>query len=298
MHLPLLKYAANMSLDSRRTIIEDLPALRDVIAKHDLSAQKSLGQNFLLDLNITDKIVREAVIRDGGDWSGVHAFEIGPGPGGLTRALLKSEVKKVTAVEFDSRAISALSGLVDAARGDLNIIQGDALKIDILPLGNEPRVIVANLPYNIATPLLIGWLKQIREDQKSYRSMSLMFQKEVADRIVARPNEKAYGRLAIISQWLCDVVIMYDLPPFAFTPPPKVNSAVVYFAPKALTGVQPSFPVVERITAMAFNQRRKMIRSSLKEYLPYIEKLGIDPTLRAENLSVNDYVGLAKMVEA
>lgn len=286
-----------MSLDQRKSAIEALPPLRQVIADHGLSAEKSLGQNFLLDLNITDKIVREAIMRDGSDWSGVHAFEIGPGPGGLTRALLKSDANKVTAIEFDLRAVNALSDLVDAAKGDLEVIKGDALNVDILSLGEAPRVIVANLPYNIATPLLIGWLAQIRENPDAYRSLSLMFQKEVADRIVAVPGDKAYGRLAIISQWLCRVDKMYDLPPSAFTPPPRVMSAVVHFAPKPQDDQQPNFSTVEKITALAFNQRRKMIRSSLKEYLPHIEALGIDPTQRAENLSVSDYVELARRVE-
>ncbi len=279
----------------RFQVIDDLSPLREVIDAHDLRAQKSLGQNFLLDMNITDKIVREAMNRDGGDWVGVHAIEVGPGPGGLTRALLKTTVKDVTAVEFDERAVNALQGLKDAAAGDLNIVQADALKTDMLEITDAPRVIVANLPYNVATPLLIGWLRQIRLSCSAYQCMALMFQKEVAERIVARSNTKAYGRLAVISQWLCDAHIMYDLPPHAFTPPPKVSSAVVFFKPKVLSDDAPFFNVVERVTAAAFNQRRKMIRSSLKDYLPAIEALGIDPTLRAENLTVQQYLDIAKL---
>ncbi len=277
----------------RRAAIEALPALRDIIAAHGLSAQKSLGQNFLLDMNITDKIVREAMLRDGGDWSGVHAFEIGSGPGGLTRSILKTDADKLTSIEFDKRAVLALQDLVIAAGGDLELLQQDALKTDLTQIAAAPRVIVANLPYNIATPLLIGWLKQIRADNNAYKSMSLMFQKEVADRICAAPNSKTYGRLAVITQWLCNVIKIYDLPPSAFTPPPKVMSAVVYFSPKVLGKNAPDFNMVERVTAAAFNQRRKMIRSSLKDYMEAIEALGIDPQKRAENLSVQDYINIA-----
>jgi 16S rRNA (adenine1518-N6/adenine1519-N6)-dimethyltransferase len=277
----------------RAEAVDALPPLREVIDAHDLRAQKSLGQNFLLDMNITDKIVREAMDRDGGDWSKAHAIEIGPGPGGLTRALLKSSLRSVTAVEFDERAVNALQSLKDAAFNDLHLHHGDALKVDLLNITDAPRVIVANLPYNVATPLLIGWLRQIRLDLDAYQSMALMFQREVAERIVAQPNTKAYGRLAVISQWLCGAQIMYDLPPHAFTPPPKVSSSVVFFKPKKLGENAPPFETVERITAAAFNQRRKMIRSSLRDYMPAIEMLGIDPTLRAENLTVQQYLDIA-----
>lgn len=280
-------------LVKRREAVEGLPPLRDVIAEYQLSAQKSLGQNFLLDMNITDKIVREACARDGNNWGGVHAFEIGPGPGGLTRSLLKSDVKKVTAIEFDKRAVEALSSLKNAAGSDLEIQNNDALKSDLSVIGDAPRVIVANLPYNIATPLLINWLKQIRDNQNIYQSMSLMFQKEVADRILAKPNTKAYGRLSVITQWLCDVTLLYDLPPSAFIPPPKVNSAVVHFAPKKLDDKAPIFKTVEQVTATAFNQKRKMVRSSLKNHIDALNALDIDPTKRAENLSVEDYLNIA-----
>ena len=280
-------------LPARIKAIEALPPLRDVIAQHGLSAQKALGQNFLLDMNITDKIVREALARDGDDWRGVHAFEIGPGPGGLTRSLLKSPAAKVSAIELDRRAVAALEGLVDAAQGDLDVLQCDALKEDLTTMADAPRVIVANLPYNIATPLLIGWLKQIRVDHNAYKSMTLMFQKEVADRMAAAVNTKAYGRLAIITQWLCQAQVIYDLPPSAFTPPPKVMSAVVHLTPRKLPADSPEFSAVERVTAAAFNQRRKMIRSSLKEYMPAIEALGIDPQCRAENLTVAEFLGIS-----
>ena len=285
------------SLILRRNSVEDLPPLREVISTYGLNAQKALGQNFLLDMNITDKIAREAMLRDGGSWEGVHAFEIGPGPGGLTRALLKSDAQHVTAIEFDFRAIGALSSLIEASHDGLTVIEGDALKTDLLSLGDGPRVIVANLPYNIATPLLIGWLKELRQEPHSYLSMSLMFQREVAQRILAGSGDKHYGRLSVISQWLCRVESLYDLPPSAFTPPPKVNSTVVYFKPKTDLGGGdgdvPSFNDVERVTASAFNQRRKMIRSSLKSYMPAIEALGIDSTKRAENLTVEEFLAIA-----
>lgn len=284
-------------ISDRKSLIDSLPPLREVIDDHDLRAQKSLGQNFLLDMNITDKIVREAADRDSDPWDGVHAVEIGPGPGGLTRALLKSAVTDVTAIEFDARAVRALQGVQDAVPDAFSVVQADALKVDLTDVVDAPRVIVANLPYNIATPLLVGWLKQIKGDVSSYQSMALMFQKEVAERVVARPGTKAYGRLAVISQWLCDVHIMYDLPPNAFTPPPKVKSAVVFFKPK--TGQQggPSFESVEQVTSAAFHQRRKMIRSSLKAYLSALEQLGIDVQMRAENLTVEQYLDIARFSE-
>lgn len=267
--------------------IDSLPPLRDVIAEHELQARKALGQNFLLDLNVTDKIVRAA-----GDLSGATVFEIGPGPGGLTRSLLKSEAKKVIAVEFDARAIEALQSLKAAAGGRLDIIHGDAMNTDLTALAGGPRAIVANLPYNIATPLLIGWLRQIYQSG-AFESMTLMFQKEVAERIAARPGDKNFGRLAVLAGWLCNVKKAYDLPPSAFTPPPKVSSSVVHLTPKEREQDGPSFETVEKVTEAAFGQRRKMIRSSLKAYLPVIESLGIDETLRAENLSIEDFLRIA-----
>lgn len=270
------------------SFLDDLPPLREVIATHDLRAEKSLGQNFLLDQNVTDKIARAA-----GDLSACNVFEIGPGPGGLTRSLLKTGVKTLTAIEFDERAVRALQGLKAAAGDRFQIIQGDALGVMIPQMAGEPRAIVANLPYNIATPLLINWLKDIRKNQNTYASMTLMFQKEVADRICAADGSKAYGRLSVIAQWLCDARVVYELPPSAFTPPPKVKSAVVRFTPRALGENAPSFQDVERITESAFGQRRKMIRSSMKAYVPQIEALGIDPTKRAENLSVSEFLTIA-----
>lgn len=271
---------------------DDLPPLRDVITTHNLRAEKKFGQNFLLDGNITDKIVRYA-----GDLTDVNAFEIGPGPGGLTRSLLQAGAKTVTAIEFDPRAIAALQDLKHVAAKQLTLIEGDALTMDLTSLQPAPRAIIANLPYNIATPLLIGWLQQIAaHGAEAYRSMTLMFQKEVADRIVARPGDKAYGRLGILCQWLCDVQQVYVLPAEAFTPPPKVKSAIVHFRPKTPAKDAPAFEKMERLTEAAFGQRRKMIRSSLKHYMAALETLGLDPTLRAENLTVEDYINLARLV--
>ena len=269
--------------------LSDLPPLRDVISAHNLRAEKKLGQNFLLDQNITDKIVRQA-----GELQTKTVIEIGPGPGGLTRSLLRAGAKHVIAVEFDPRAVEALQDLKAAAKGRLDIVQADALEMDLLSLCDGPRVIIANLPYNIATPLLLGWLAQIRTDMTSYDEMILMFQKEVGERIVAGPGSKTYGRLSVMCQWLCDVKKLFDLPPSAFTPPPKIKSSVVRFVPKTLDMDAPKFQAVEAVTAAAFGQRRKMIRSSLKNYAERIDELGLDPQKRAESLSVEDLINLAK----
>ena len=276
--------------------MDDLPPLRSVINAHGLIADKKFGQNFILDSNITDKIARHAALSDVQGFSDKNVIEIGPGPGGLTRSLLKAGAKSVTAIEFDPRAVGALQDLKDSAGGRLEILEGDAMELDLASLVSVPRVIVANLPYNIATPLLIGWLKQIREDQKSYASMTLMFQKEVAQRIVAGVGDKAYGRLSVISNWLCDCRKAFDLSPSAFTPPPKVTSSIVQFVPRNLEKGAPTFDAVESVTAAAFGQRRKMIRSSLKDYNEALEKSGLDASLRAENLSLDDYIGLANLL--
>ncbi|MCB1562528.1 MAG: 16S rRNA (adenine(1518)-N(6)/adenine(1519)-N(6))-dimethyltransferase RsmA [Alphaproteobacteria bacterium] len=268
--------------------LDDLPPLRDVIATAGLRAEKALGQNFLLDSNITDKIARQC-----GDLSAVNVIEIGPGPGGLTRSLLKAGAKSVTAIEFDPRAVSALQTLKKAANGRLEIVQADALETDLTALVPAPRLIAANLPYNIATPLLIGWLRQIREDHGAYNAMVLMFQKEVAQRITAPQGMKAYGRLAILSNWLCETKKLFDLPPSAFTPPPKVASSVVRLVPKAPEPNAPSFESIEKLTEAAFGQRRKMIRSSLKNYAAALEALAIDPSKRAEELRIEEYIGIA-----
>ncbi len=280
--------------DPAHDFLKLLPPLREVISVHNLRAEKSLGQNFLLDGNITDKIV---FLVDERITPEMTLFEIGPGPGGLTRSLLQSKAASIMAIEFDHRAVAALQDLQAAAGNRLTVIHADALKSDITSLSGAPRGIVANLPYNIATPLLIDWLQKIANDPQSISFMALMFQKEVAERIVAAPGNKIYGRLSVITQWLCETRKVYDLPPSAFTPPPKVSSAVVRFIPRLNLQDSPAFSSVERVTAAAFNQRRKMIRASLKDYMDGVVALGLDPTLRAENLSVENFIALARFKE-
>jgi 16S rRNA (adenine1518-N6/adenine1519-N6)-dimethyltransferase len=267
--------------------VDELPPLREVIARFDLGARKALGQNFLLDLNLTGRIARSA-----GDLSGVTVIEIGPGPGGLTRALLNSDAAAVVAVERDSRCIVALADLVDASEGRLRLIEGDALEVDPEAIAPAPRAIVANLPYNVATPLLIGWLKRIEQ----FRSLTLMFQREVADRLSAKPGSKAYGRLSVISQWRAEVRPMFNLPARAFTPPPKIESTVVQLIPRAVP--EPAeFSDMEAVTAAAFGQRRKMLRASLKSLgnaEALIKEAGLIPTQRAEEVPVAGFAALAR----
>lgn len=277
--------------------IAAMPPLRDIIRDHTLRAEKKLGQNFLLDLNLTGKIARAA-----GDLTGATVFEIGPGPGGLTRAALLAGAKKLIAIEYDPRAIAALQSLKEAAQGRLEIVQEDALHVDLMALakdhgGDAPYVIIANLPYNIATPLLTGWLEEIYNYPDRYRELVLMFQKEVAERIVAQVGSKAYGRLAILSQFLCEAKIAFHVPASAFTPPPKVTSSIVRLVPRKVEVDRPSFNGIEKLTAAAFGQRRKMIRSSLKEFLPQIEACGINPESRAEQLCVGEFIKLAQAIE-
>lgn len=268
--------------------IAALPPLKDVIAQNDLRATKALGQNFLLDLNLTRKIARTAIINP------TDVFiEIGPGPGGLTRGLLLEGAKNVHAIEFDKRAINALSSLESAADGQLNLYHQDALATDCLQFGKDGhRKIVANLPYNIATPLLINWLRDIYlNGDNAYQSITVMVQKEVAQRISAEHGSKQYGRLSVLSQWLCDCRSCFDVPASAFVPPPKVTSTIVQLVPLRRTD-RAKFEVIEKITAAAFGQRRKTIRQSLKPYRDYLGDL--DDNLRAENLSIQDYIALAE----
>lgn len=269
----------------------ELPPLRDIIRRFDLGARKSLGQNFLLDLNLTRRIARAAAPLDQ-----VSVIEIGPGPGGLTRALLLEGARHVTAIERDSRCIAALAELAAAFPGRLTIIEGDALALDPANLAPAPRKIVANLPYNIATPLLIGWLGNIR----AFDSLTLMFQKEVALRLAAKPGSKDYGRLSILAQWLSDVTLAFDVPPQAFVPPPKITSTVVKLLPRP----EPLAPCrkedLERVTAAAFGQRRKMLRASLKslggDTAAIIAAAGVRPTARAEELTVEEFCALARAI--
>jgi 16S rRNA (adenine1518-N6/adenine1519-N6)-dimethyltransferase len=264
-----------------------LPPLREVIAAAGLDARKSLGQHFLLDLNLTGRIAREA-----GALAGRHVIEIGPGPGGLTRALLETEAADVTAFEIDPRAIAALAPLAAAYPGRLAVLGTDALAEDISARVPAPRAIVANLPYNIGTALLVRWLAEAER----YESMTLMFQQEVAERIVAAPGSVAYGRLAVLAGFVAEARIVMRVPPAAFTPPPKVWSAVVRIVPKEVQPTRAMFRALERVTAAAFGQRRKMLRSSLRS-LGNAEALlaacGIDPTRRAETLTVTEFARLA-----
>jgi len=264
-----------------------LPPLRDVIRHHGLDARKSLGQHFLLDGNLTDRIVRIA-----GEMEGRNIIEIGPGPGGLTRSLLASSARKVVAVERDKRCIEALTELAQAFPERLEIIEADALKVDLCDACPPPRRIVANLPYNVGTPLLIGWLRQINE----YESLTLMFQKEVADRLSARPGNKSYGRLSVLTQWLCDVRHDFNVSRNAFTPPPKIASSIVTLTPRSEPLAPANWEKLEKVTAAAFGQRRKMLRSSLKSLDVDLESLGIDPTARAETLDVTDFCAIANKI--
>lgn len=260
-----------------------MPSLRDLVEAHGLWANKAFGQNYLFDLNVTRRIARAA-----GDINEHTVFEIGPGPGGLTRALLLETNAQVIAVEKDHRFIDALQPLINASDHRLTLIEGDAMKTDLTQLAPAPRCVVANLPYNVGTELLIGWLHQVSE----FSQFILMFQKEVAQRIVAKPGTKAYGRLSVLAQSLCDTDILFHLSPGAFTPPPKVTSSVVRLKPKRNNDVP--IKKLEILTAAAFGQRRKMLRQSLKNYLPLLEQANIDPELRAENLNIADYINLAK----
>ena len=260
-----------------------------MIARHGLAARRSLGQHFLLDANLTARIVRAA-----GPLAGRNVVEVGPGPGGLTRALLASDAASVTVLEIDRRAVLAMQELAAAADGRLRIVAADALAADIVSLIAPPRQVIANLPYNIATPLLIGWLRQAG----AFERLTLMFQQEVADRICATPDTAAYGRLSVIAQWACRTEICLRLPPAAFVPPPKVFSAVVGFTPHDPQPDPALFARMERLTAAAFGQRRKMLRGALKPLggEALLQQAGISPERRAETLSVADFDRLARLL--
>lgn len=269
-----------------------LPPLREVIARHGLAARKALGQHFLLDLNLTGRIARAA-----GDLSRGTTIEVGPGPGGLTRALLAEGASRVIAIERDERCLAALADIAAAYPGRLELIAGDALEVDAAGLGGAPRRIVANLPYNVGTPLLIAWLRRA----SAFESLTLMFQKEVADRLAAAPRSDAYGRLSVIAQWLCRVRPLFNLGREAFTPPPKVASTVVRLEPLAEPLAPARMETLERVTAAAFGQRRKMLRSSLKslgDAAALLSAAGIDGTRRAEELDVAAFCALARAVDA
>jgi len=268
---------------------KDLLPLSGVIKKYNLMAKKSLGQNFLLDINLTSKIVRCA-----GDLSDKNIIEIGPGPGGLTRALLETNAKHIYAIEKDDRCVNALEELSNFYPNKLTIKSEDALKFNIINTCNAPRVVIANLPYNIATPILIGLLKEI----ENFESLTLMFQKEVADRITSNIRSKTYGRLSIISQWLCHVESKFDIAPSAFIPPPKITSTVVYFSSIKNRNDNIKFETMEKLTAAAFGQRRKMLRKSLQSLNIDTNKLlsnaNINPQSRAEEINIEGFINLAK----
>ncbi|MEO1721776.1 MAG: 16S rRNA (adenine(1518)-N(6)/adenine(1519)-N(6))-dimethyltransferase RsmA [Pseudomonadota bacterium] len=280
------------------TAEDGLPPLRAVIAEHGLAARKSLGQNFLLDLNLTRRIARAA-----GPLEGQTVLEIGPGPGGLTRALLTEGASKVVAVERDQRCLAALAEIAASYPGRLEVIEGDALSLDPLAMLDGPVRIVANLPYNIGTELFTRWLSS-SDWPPRWSSMTLMFQKEVAERITAQPGTKAYGRLAVLAQWRARARILFEIDPRAFTPPPKVTSAVIRLEP---TGAPitpngtPSLRALEKVTAAAFAQRRKMLRQSLKSLVspaePLLEAAGVEPTRRAETLGIDEFANLARLHE-
>ena len=265
------------------------PPLREIIARHGIIADKRLGQNFLLDLNLTHRIARVA-----GRLDHCTVVEIGPGPGSLTRALLVAGARRVVAIERDSRCLAALAELAAAYPGRLELLAGDARELDPAALSSPPRKIVANLPYNIATNLLAGWLDRIGE----YESLTLMFQREVAERLVSGPRSKSYGRLSVLVQWVADARIVFDVPARAFVPPPNVISSVVNIFPRAEPLAPADKGALERVTAAAFGQRRKMLRASLKSLGiavgPLLARAGMLPTARAEELSVGEFCALAR----
>jgi 16S rRNA (adenine1518-N6/adenine1519-N6)-dimethyltransferase len=288
--------------------IDELPPLREIIKRHGLSAKKSLGQNFLLDLNLTARIARA-----GGPLDGVAVVEVGPGPGGLTRALLAAGARHVIAIERDSRAVAALAEITAHYPGRLTVTEADALEVDwrhapspcsAAPPSPAAMRIVANLPYNIATALLLRWLS-VEPWPPWYDSLVLMFQREVAERIVAAPGAKQYGRLAVLAGWRTEAKIMFDVAPSAFVPPPKVTSSVVRLVPRPAP-LPCSLTALERVTAAAFGQRRKMLRQSLralgqewsKDPQPLLAAAGIDPTARAEEIPVEGFVALANGLDA
>jgi 16S rRNA (adenine1518-N6/adenine1519-N6)-dimethyltransferase len=278
------------------TAIDDLPPLREAIRRHGLSAKKSLGQNFLLDLNLTARIARA-----GGALDGITVVEIGPGPGGLTRALIAEGARRVIAIERDSRAIAALDEIAAHYPGRLTVVAGDALEIDVTPHLDGTRTrIIANLPYNIATALLVRWLA-VAPWPPWYDALVLMFQREVAERIVAAPGAKQYGRLAVLAGWRTEAKIMFDVAPTAFVPPPKVTSSVVRLIPRAAP-LPCTRATLERVTAAAFGQRRKMLRQSLRSLggdpQTILAAAGINPAARAEEISVEGFVALANALDA
>lgn len=271
---------------------DGLPPLREVLSAHGLNAKKSLGQNFLLDLNLTGRIARTA-----GPLADVTVLEIGPGPGGLTRALFSEGAHHVIAIERDERCLAALQEIAEAYPGRLTIVEGDALQLDHRSLVSGPVRVVANLPYNIATPLLTGWL-ETEPWPPWFKSLTLMFQKEVAERIVAQPGSKAYGRLSILAQWRCTAQKVFDVDRMAFTPPPKVTSSIVHLEPRKEPLAEADINDLQKVVKAAFGQRRKMVRASLKSLpvdpLALCEEAQVDSSARAEKLTIEEFAALAR----
>ncbi len=267
-----------------------LPSLAETIRRFDLRADKSLGQHFLLDPGLLARIAAAA-----GNLEGLNVIEIGPGPGGLTRALLETKAAHVTAIEYDKRAVAAITALA-ATTNRLTIIEADAVKADLPALVPAPRAIVANLPYNIGTLLLVNWLQQAAQ----FQSMTLMFQLEVAERVCAEPNTSAYGRVSVLAQWLCEVTMLMRIPAGAFAPPPKVESALIRLIPRPVQPAREELQAMERLTAAAFGQRRKMLRGALKPLggEALCAAAGIDASRRAETLSVLEFVALMRASQA
>lgn len=277
--------------------MNELPSLKQTVENYGLLAKKSLGQNFLLDMNITGKIIRSSLAAQGKEtWHGETVFEVGPGPGGLTRAILSAEPDHLTVIEMDSRCIQIMQD-IQAAVGvnKMHIVEGDALKFDWCVKREQPQNIVSNLPYNISVPLLLGWLKNMQ----NFSSLTLMFQKEVAERIMAEPNNKNYGRLSVLAQLVCRIKPLLTLNPNCFVPAPKIWSMVLLFLPQERKISAEIFEKIEHLTELAFGQRRKMIRQSLKN-VPNLENLcaevGIEPTMRAENITPAQYLRLAELI--
>lgn len=288
---------SEIKMNDITTKIDELPSLRETVEMHDLMAKKALGQNFLLDRNITDKIINTSLAKQNKpNFNGEYVFEVGPGPGGLTRSVLRHNPEKLTVVEMDDRCIEIMQEIREKVGEDkLEIINGDAMKQDFSQFAGSPKNIVSNLPYNISVPLLVGWLKQI----ENFDSLTLMFQKEVADRICAPTCCKDYGRISILSQLLCKIERLFDINPNCFVPAPKIWSTVVLFRPKHANINNELLEKVEKLTTQAFSQRRKMIRQSLKSVKGLEEKcasLGLDLTLRAEQITPEQYLELAKLL--
>jgi 16S rRNA (adenine1518-N6/adenine1519-N6)-dimethyltransferase len=266
----------------------NLRPLREIIARYGLSPRRGLGQHFLLDLNLTARIARAA-----GELRGRNVIEVGPGPGGLTRALLEAGADRVVAVERDRRCVAALEDLAFAFPQRLVVVEADALALDVAKLARPPRRIVSNLPYNISVPLLLGWLRHARD----YESLTLMFQKEVAERLTAGPSTKAYGRLSVMAQWQCRVCKQFDVDRHAFVPQPKVHGSVLTLTPRAQV-IEADWAPLEAVVAHAFGQRRKMLRTSLRPLGLDLANLGVTGTARAEELAIEDFCRLARALGA